>query len=241
MLLSEKIYKLRKENGLSQENLATKLNVSRQAVSKWESGVIPDIDNIVNLARYFDCSIDYLLNDDIDSIDGSIKSDEDKNDNTFTENQKNRFSENLKINILLTLPILVILIMWIISKLVEVPITHQDYNTKNFYTGFSGFIDYYDLWGLFYICIAVWVIGVFMQLVWKVYIEPKKENIVIDRKMKGIYIIRFLLLICGATLFTYVILNPWKFSWTIQTIIALTLYFIVIASLSIIIRGRESK
>lgn len=241
MLLSEKIYKLRKENGLSQENLATKLNVSRQAVSKWESGVIPDIDNIVNLARFFDCSIDYLLNDDIDSIDGSIKSDEDKNDNNFTENQKNRFSENLKINILLTLPILAILIMWIISKFVEVPITHQDYKTKNFYTGFSGFIDYYDLWGLFYICIAVWVVGVFIQLVWKVYIEPKKENIVIDRKMKGIYIIRFLLLICGATLFTYGVLNPWKFSWTIQTIIALTLYFIVIDSLSIIIRGRESK
>ena len=241
MLLSEKIYKLRKENGLSQENLATKLNVSRQAVSKWESGVIPDIDNIVNLAKVFDWSIDYLLNDDIDSIDGSIDSDKDKNKITFAENQKSRFSEDLKINILLTLPILVILIMWIISKFVEVPLTHQDYKTKNFYTGFGGFIDYYDLQGLFYICVAIWVVGIFMQLVWKVYIEPKKENIVIDRKMKGIYIIRFLLLICGATLFTYGVLNPWKFSWTMQTVIALTLYFIVIASLSIIIRGRESK
>lgn len=240
MLLSEKIYKLRKENGLSQENLATKLNVSRQAVSKWESGVIPDIDNIVNLARYFDCSIDYLLNDDIDSIDGSIKSDEDKNDNTFTENQKNRFSENLKINILLTLPILAILIMWIISKFVEVPITHQDYKTKNFYTGFGGFIDYYDLWGLLYICIAVLVVGIFMQLLWKVYIEPKKENIVIDRKMKGIYIIRFLLLICGATLFTYGVLNPWKFSWTMQTIIGLALYFIVVTSLLFMIEHLEN-
>ena len=83
MLLSEKIYKLRKENGLSQENLATKLNVSRQAVSKWESGAIPDIDNIVNLARFFDCSIDYLLNDDIDSIDGSIESDKEKKQNRF--------------------------------------------------------------------------------------------------------------------------------------------------------------
>lgn len=131
--------------------------------------------------------------------------------------------------------------MWIISKTVEIPLTHQDYKTKNFYTGFGGFIDYYDLQGLFYICVAIWVVGIFMQLVWKVYIEPKKENIVIDRKMKGIYIIRFLLLICGATLFTYGVLNPWKFSWTMQTVIALTLYFIVIASLSIIIRGRESK
>lgn len=241
MLLSEKIYKLRKENGLSQENLATKLNVSRQAVSKWESGVIPDIDNIVNLARVFDCSIDYLLNDDIDSIDGSIKSDEDKNKITFAENQKSRFSEGLKINVMLSLSILAILIMWIISKVVEVPITHQDYKTKNFYTRFAGFIDYYDLWGLLYICIAVWVVGIFMQLVWKVYFKPKKENIVIDRKMKGIYIIRFLLLLCGATLFTYGVLNPWKFSWTMQTVTALTLYFMVTFSLSIIIRHRESK
>ena len=236
MLLSEKIYKLRKENGLSQENLATKLNVSRQAVSKWESGAIPDIDNIVNLARFFDCSIDYLLNDDIDSIDGSKESDKEKNKIAFTENKKSRFSENLKINILLSLPIIVILIMWIISKVVEVPITHQDYKTKNFYTGFGGFIDYYDLWGLFYICIAVWVVGVFKQLIWKVYIKPKKENIVLDRKIKVVYIIRFFLLIVGATLFTSGVLNPWKFSWTIQTIIGLVLYLMVTFSLSIIIR-----
>lgn len=241
MLLSEKIYKLRKENGLSQENLATKLNVSRQAVSKWESGAIPDIDNIVNLARFFDCSIDYLLNDDIDSIDGSIESDKEKNKIAFTENKKSRFSENLKINILLSLPIIVILIMWIISKVVEVPITHQDYKTKNFHTGFGGFIDYYDLWGLFYICIAVWVVGVFKQLIWKVYIKPKKENIVLDRKIKVVYIIRFFLLIVGATLFTSGVLNPWKFSWTIQTIIGLVLYLMVTFSLSIIIRRLESK
>lgn len=241
MLLSEKIYKLRKENGLSQENLATKLNVSRQAVSKWESGAIPDIDNIVNLARFFDCSIDYLLNDDIDSVDGSRKDDGDKNNNTFTINKKNRFSEDLKINTLLTLPTLVILIMWIISKVVEVPLAHQDYKTKNFYTGFGGFIDYYDLLGLFYICIAVWVVGVFKQLIWKVYIKPKKENIVLDRKIKVVYIIRFFLLIVGATLFTSGVLNPWKFSWTIQTIIGLVLYLVVTFSLSIIIRRLESK
>lgn len=67
MTFAEKLQKLRKQNGLSQEQLAEKLNVSRQAVSKWEMGTIPDMENMVKLGRYFDCSLDYLMNDDIDT------------------------------------------------------------------------------------------------------------------------------------------------------------------------------
>ena len=67
MTFAEKLQKLRKQNGLSQEQLAEKLNVSRQAVSKWEMGTIPDMENMVKLGRYFDCSLDYLMNDDIDA------------------------------------------------------------------------------------------------------------------------------------------------------------------------------
>ena len=48
MILAEKITKLRKQNGWSQEDLAMKLNVSRQSVSKWESAAsIPDLDKIL--------------------------------------------------------------------------------------------------------------------------------------------------------------------------------------------------
>ena len=46
MKFGEKLQKLRKENGLSQEQLAEKLNVSRQAISKWEMGTIPDMENV---------------------------------------------------------------------------------------------------------------------------------------------------------------------------------------------------
>lgn len=67
MTFAEKLQKLRKQNGLSQEQLAEKLNVSRQAVSKWEMGTIPDMENMLKLGRYFDCSLDYLMNDDIDT------------------------------------------------------------------------------------------------------------------------------------------------------------------------------
>ena len=65
MKLSEKIFTLRKEKGLSQEELAEKLNVSRQAVSRWEGGsALPDATNVLQLSRLFEVSADYLLNDD---------------------------------------------------------------------------------------------------------------------------------------------------------------------------------
>lgn len=65
MILAEKITKLRKQNGWSQEELAMKLNVSRQSVSKWESTAsIPDLEKIVKLSQLFGVSTDYLLKDD---------------------------------------------------------------------------------------------------------------------------------------------------------------------------------
>lgn len=65
MILSEKITELRKKNGWSQEELAGKLNVSRQSVSKWESAMsVPDLDKILLLSQIFEVSTDYLLKDD---------------------------------------------------------------------------------------------------------------------------------------------------------------------------------
>ena len=64
MTFGEKLQRLRKANGLSQEQLAEKLNVSRQAISKWETGAIPDMDNVIKIGRYFDCSLDYLMNNE---------------------------------------------------------------------------------------------------------------------------------------------------------------------------------
>lgn len=67
MKLNEKITKIRKENGLSQEEFGNKINVSRQAVSKWESEQTkPDIDKIKEIAKTFGVSFEYLLNDEIE-------------------------------------------------------------------------------------------------------------------------------------------------------------------------------
>lgn len=65
MKLSEKILDLRKQRGMSQEDLAERLGISRQAISRWESGtVLPDSANVLQLSKLFGVTTDYLLNDD---------------------------------------------------------------------------------------------------------------------------------------------------------------------------------
>lgn len=68
MKLQDKIIECRKANGWSQEDLADKLNVSRQAISRWENGTaLPDAQNILQISRLFRVTTDYLLNDDYES------------------------------------------------------------------------------------------------------------------------------------------------------------------------------
>ncbi|MDY2628778.1 MAG: helix-turn-helix transcriptional regulator [Lachnospiraceae bacterium] len=65
MDLADKIAKLRKQNGWSQEELAARLDISRQAVSKWESKAsVPDLDKIVKMSSIFGVTTDYLLKDE---------------------------------------------------------------------------------------------------------------------------------------------------------------------------------
>lgn len=67
MILADKIIRLRKKNGWSQEELAEKMNVSRQAVSKWEGAqTIPDLEKILMLGNLFGVTTDYLLKDEIE-------------------------------------------------------------------------------------------------------------------------------------------------------------------------------
>lgn len=71
MTLGEKLSKLRKEYNYTQEQLADILGVSRQSISKWESDIAyPETDKLVKMGKLFDCSMDYLLKEDISEKQG---------------------------------------------------------------------------------------------------------------------------------------------------------------------------
>lgn len=64
MNFSQKLQLLRKNKGCTQDELAGKLDVSRQAVAKWESGqVYPDISNLIQISKLFNVTVDYLVKD----------------------------------------------------------------------------------------------------------------------------------------------------------------------------------
>ena len=97
MILADKIIRLRKKNGWSQEELAEKMNVSRQAVSKWESAqTIPDLEKILQLSTLFGVTTDYLLKDEIEdeeltkdtSSDTLVKRISIEEANTYIEQRK---------------------------------------------------------------------------------------------------------------------------------------------------------
>ncbi|MDR2570237.1 MAG: helix-turn-helix domain-containing protein, partial [Oscillospiraceae bacterium] len=70
MKLNEKIQKMRKEKGLSQEQLSEMLDVSRQSISKWESGQsYPETDKLIVLSEIFGVTVDSLLKNDQPEID----------------------------------------------------------------------------------------------------------------------------------------------------------------------------
>lgn len=90
MILAEKITYLRKQKGWSQEELADRLNISRQSVSKWESGTsIPELDKIIGMSSIFDVSTDFLLKDEYDtSVISKPEEDLNESEATLPENDR---------------------------------------------------------------------------------------------------------------------------------------------------------
>ena len=104
MKLAEKIYQERRKLGLSQEQFAEQMDISRQAVSKWESGQsMPDLDKIVAMSQIFGVTTDYLLKEE-DSFDNEIPNEADA-DFTYNEmadesesyNEKNTCAERTQV------------------------------------------------------------------------------------------------------------------------------------------------
>ena len=88
MILADKLIQLRKKNGWSQEELAEQMNVSRQAVCKWEGAQsIPDINKLIQLSKLFNVSLDYLLKDEVEEFEYNMSSSETE---PFTDEQSTK-------------------------------------------------------------------------------------------------------------------------------------------------------
>ena len=102
-LFNENLKKIRKEKGYTQEELAVKVGVVRQTVSKWEKGLsVPDADILRKIAEILDTDINILLGDEIatnvDNLNRPIKDEEkDKEDNSSIEEQLTQISKQLAI------------------------------------------------------------------------------------------------------------------------------------------------
>ena len=102
MTLGEKLSKLRKEYNYTQEQLADILGVSRQSISKWESDIAyPETDKLIKMGKLFECSMDYLLNEDIAEKQGI----EPKETETFWDNFKKQFHERKSEKMIFGMPL----------------------------------------------------------------------------------------------------------------------------------------
>ncbi len=87
--IANRLVELRKKNGLSQEELANKLGISRQAISKWERAeASPDTDNLICLAKLYNCSLDELLKTD-STVEEIALGNEQDDDNKIIQMEKN--------------------------------------------------------------------------------------------------------------------------------------------------------
>lgn len=92
MIFADKLIRLRKQSGWSQEELAEQMNVTRQSVSKWEGAqAVPDLEKILRLSQLFGVSTDYLLKDEIETVEPAADAAEDSPLRRVTLEEANTF------------------------------------------------------------------------------------------------------------------------------------------------------
>lgn len=107
MELKDKIQQLRKSKNLSQEKLAEELNISRQAIAKWERGeTLPEINNLIQISNKFNVSLDRLLKDDncMDIINKDFKYNSSEVIDFLIKAKKNTYASNNAVELVSTRP-----------------------------------------------------------------------------------------------------------------------------------------
>jgi len=170
-MIGERIRQLRSEKGMSQEQLAEALHISRQAVSKWETGEsVPDTDRVMLLCHVLDISADYLL---------FGKENEQTATPIRSAAERNKPGKALTIagSVSAGIGTLGLLVMWVLSTMLvsdvwtEVGITNSQtgetyYEIQNYGVyDFPSFIETHRLHALVFICVILLVSGIITLLV----------------------------------------------------------------------------
>lgn len=153
MKLFVKIQQLRKQNGMSQEKLAQLLGVSRQSVSKWESGQsLPEIDKIIQLSNIFEVTTDYLLKDvpEEKCIDILRK---EKEKDVLSHHTSLMFKIGFT---MFSVGVIAIAVFWILSIVYP---TYRVMWDGTLLTGFSGFLILHEVTPVFIFFCIVGTIG----------------------------------------------------------------------------------
>ena len=139
MKLEEKIMKLRKENGLSQEEFGETIGVSRQAVSKWENGEAkPDISKIKTICEKYSLSYEYLLDDEIEET--VVKQDEEKEASQSEEKvdkseapkkERKTWKKILKVIVIILL-IYLLIVFYKIIMYIKILVVANSFNEENY-------------------------------------------------------------------------------------------------------------
>ena len=169
MTFGEKLGRLRKQRGLSQEELAVKLDVSRQAVSKWELGTtMPDIKNAVLLSDLFDVSTDYLLKDEPeeDGTSGLISAESRKAPAAAAGRRPAVWKTGLAASGLGAAGILILAILSSVCPAVIYDPPRGEVRTI-IRTGFRAFLELHNIYWLFGLCCILILSGVIMLIVYR--------------------------------------------------------------------------
>jgi transcriptional regulator with XRE-family HTH domain len=162
MTLGEKILLLRKQNSMTQEQLAERLDITRQTVSKWElQESEPDINYLVQLSEIFQVTTDYLLKDVPNTPNATLAAPE----SAIPSEKKPTLQEKAKlwVGVIFTLfGALGALTFWVLSIVRPARYGMTIDGELIIYTGLQGFLRTWNAAGLFWFTVAVGVIGVIL-------------------------------------------------------------------------------
>lgn len=175
MTFGEKLKELRKKQGWTQEEMADKIMVSRQALSKWESeAAIPDTENVLQISRLFGVSTDYLLNDEYES-DNDIPAVQTKSKTLTKRYSGIMYAVTGGITSAIGAAGALIMAIWgsIVSPVISYP-SPEGNEPSIAKTGLPAFLELNNIGWLFTLCIILFLTGIVIIALPKLKAHRKK-------------------------------------------------------------------